>query len=73
MGETAAYYNKAVARSVAEKKIPPTASGKLYPTVALTELFVVEVELDSAPEFVPVPVFAAAGEDVVFAVVPLVV
>jgi hypothetical protein len=53
--------------------MPPTASGKLCPTVAPTELFVIGVEDDPALDPVPVPVWPAAGEEVVSADVPFVV
>ena len=59
------HYNIKAARSVDPKTIPPTASGKLYPTVAPALLFVVVVE--PAPE----PVFVgAAPPAVVVGLVP---
>jgi hypothetical protein len=64
-------YKTIAAMSVAEKTIPPTTRGRLCWAEAPTELFAVEVELDPALELVPV--CPAAGEEVVSAVVPLVV
>jgi hypothetical protein len=66
-------YNSTATKSVAAKTAPPTASGKWCPTFAPVELFVVEVEVDAAPDVVPVPVCPAAGEEVIVAVVPAVV
>lgn len=69
--DTKKNYNSMATKSVQAKTIPPTASGMLCPTVvAPTLLFVVEVEADPAPELVSDPVCPAAGEEVVFAVVP---
>ena len=56
-------YNIKATRSVTPNIIPPTASGKLYPTAAPTLLFVVEVELEPALE----PVFVGAAPPAVVA------
>lgn len=63
-------YNSTATKSVPTNTIPPTASGMSGPMAAPAEPFVVEVEDDPAPELVPDPVCPAAGEEVVFAVVP---
>jgi hypothetical protein len=51
------HYSTKATRSVDPNTIPPTASGKLYPTVAPTLLFVVEVVVEPALE----PVFVGAA------------
>jgi hypothetical protein len=66
------HYNTAT-KSVPANIIPPRASGKLCPTGAATELFVVEVEDGLGLDPVPVPVCPAAGEEVAWGVVPFVV